>query len=402
MPPALSSYAVLALMLAALSILGPFSVDTYLPAFPAMAAALHASDWEIQQTLSIYMFSFALMMLWHGALSDAFGRRNVILVSLLVFALASAGCAAATSVHALWALRALQGVSAGAGIVIGRAMIRDLYAGSQAEKLLALVNMIFSIGPAIAPIIGGYLVKWFTWNAIFVFLFLYTLLLVSICYKRLPESLAPEKRQPFHPAFLWKSYVRVFGSLRFQLKAGTIAFNFAGMFLLVASAPVVVVRHLGLGPDQFAWLFVPAVSGIFLGSLTVSRMAGRMPVARQVRIAYWLMIGAGLFNTLYHSLFAPALPWTVLPTLFYTAGMSMAMPGITLMALDMFPDIRGTAASCQSFTMTMLASVVAGVVAPLLSPSMVWLAMGQLASGLIGFALWSFSSRMRAARLQAS
>lgn len=401
MPPAIPSYAVLALMLAALSILGPFSVDTYLPAFPAMAAALNASDWQIQQTLSIYMFSFALMMLWHGALSDAFGRRKVILISLAVFAVASAGCAVATSVHALWALRALQGVSAGAGIVIGRAMVRDIYAGAQAEKLLALVNMIFSIGPAIAPIIGGYLVKWFNWHAIFFFLLLYTLLLLSICVKRLPESLAAEKRQPFHPGFLWKSYVRVFGSLRFQLKAGTIAFNFAGLFLLVASAPVVVTRHLGLGPDQFAWLFVPAVTGIFLGSLTVSRMAGRMPIARQVRIAYCLMIGAGLFNTLYHLAFAPALPWTVLPTFFYTAGMSMAMPGITLMVLDLFPEIRGIAASCQSFTMTMLASVVAGVVAPLLSPSMAWLAMGQLASVLIGCGLWSLSRRLvQAARTE--
>ncbi len=400
MPPALPSYAVLALILAALSMLGPFSVDTYLPAFPAMAVALHATDWQIQQTLSIYMFSFALMMLWHGALSDAFGRRKVILISMAVFALASAGCALASSVHALWALRALQGVSAGAGIVIGRAMIRDIYAGAQAEKLLALVNMIFSIGPAIAPIIGGYLVKWFNWHAIFVFLFLYALLLVSICYKRLPESLAPEKRQPFHPGFLWKSYVRVFGSLRFQLKAGTIAFNFAGLFLLVASAPVVVTRHLGLGPDQFAWLFVPAVSGIFLGSLTVSRMAGRMPIARQVRIAYWLMLGAGLFNTLYHSVFPPALPWTVLPGFFYTCGMAMAMPGITLMVLDLFPEIRGIAASCQSFTMTMLSSVVAGAAAPLLSPSMVFLAAGQLAFALIGFTLWRFASRAGAARLQ--
>jgi DHA1 family bicyclomycin/chloramphenicol resistance-like MFS transporter len=395
------SYATMALMLAALSILGPFSVDTYLPAFPAMATSLHASDWEVQQTLSIYMFSFALMMLWHGALSDAFGRRRVILVSLAVFALASVGCAVAPSVHALWGFRALQGISAGAGIVIGRAMIRDLHAGPQAEKLLALVNMIFSIGPAIAPIIGGYLVKWTDWRAIFIFLLGYTVLLWAMCYKRLPESLPMEKRQPFHPGFLWKSYRRVFGSRRFHLKAGTIAFNFSGLFLLVSSAPVVVTRHLGLGPDEFAWLFVPAVTGIFLGSLTVSRMAGRLTIGRQVGIAYCLMIGAGVFSTVYHLLFAPALPWSVLPIFLYTGGMSMAMPGIMLMVLDLFPDIRGIAASCQSFTMTMLASVVAGVVAPLLSPSMVWLALGQLGSVLIGFALWTLSSRMRRARVPA-
>src|SRR5215211_3590986 len=122
----------LALMLAALSMLGPFSVDTYLPAFPNIQATLHATPIEVQQTLTAYMFAFAVMMLWHGALSDAYGRRNVILVSLFVFAVASLGCAAVHSIEYLWAFRILQGVSAGAGIVIGRAIIRDLYSGAKA------------------------------------------------------------------------------------------------------------------------------------------------------------------------------------------------------------------------------------------------------------------------------
>jgi DHA1 family bicyclomycin/chloramphenicol resistance-like MFS transporter len=393
--PAPPTYALLALMLAALSILGPFSVDTYLPAFPTIAASLHATEMQVQQTLSIYMLAFALMMLWHGALSDAFGRRRVVLIALAVFALASVGCAMAPNVQALWGFRVVQGMSAGAGIVVSRAIIRDLHSGWQAEKLLALVNMIFSIGPAIAPIIGGYLVKYLNWRAIFVFLLAYTVLLWLICWRHLPESLPLAKRQSFHPGFLWKSYLRVFGSARFNIKAGTIALNFAGLFLLVASAPVIVTRHLGLGPDEFAWLFVPAVSGIFLGSLVVSRMAGKFPIARQVRTGYVLMIGSSLFFTLYHALFAPALPWTVLPFFFYTAGMSIVMPGVMLQVLDLFPEIRGMAASCQSFVMTLLASVVAGVVSPLLSPSMLWLAAGQLSFVLLGLLLWNLGSRVR-------
>src|SRR3954471_20623914 len=148
----------LALLLAALAMLGPFSVDTYLPAFPNIQATLHATPLEVQQTLTAYMFAFAFMMLWHGALSDAFGRRNIILGSLAVFAVASLGCAASHSVEYLWAFRMLQGISAGAGIVIGRAIIRDLYAGAPAERLLSLVTMIFSIAPAVAPVIGGWIV----------------------------------------------------------------------------------------------------------------------------------------------------------------------------------------------------------------------------------------------------
>lgn len=386
----------LALLLASLAILGPFSVDAYLPAFPDIQSSLDATPLQVQQTLSIYMFAFAMMILWHGALSDAFGRRNIIIGSLVVFAIASLGCAAAHSVEYLWAFRALQGISAGAGIVIGRAIIRDLHAGPQAEKLLALVTMIFSIGPAIAPVLGGWIVKLLNWRAIFLLLFAYTVLLIWICWKRLPETLPASLRQPFNPHFLWQSYSRIFRTPLFHLKAGTIAFNFAGLFLFVASAPAVVTVHLGLGPDQFAWLFVPAVSGIFLGSLAANRLAGKWAIPRQVRVGFVLMLGAGLFNTLYHALYPAQLPWTVAPLFFFTVGMSMVMPGVTLMVLDLFPEIRGIVASCQSFTMTMLAAVVAGALSPLLSHSMFLLAAGQLSFVLVGFLSWRVGQWKRA------
>jgi DHA1 family bicyclomycin/chloramphenicol resistance-like MFS transporter len=166
----------LALILAALAMLGPFSVDTYLPAFPSIGASLHATPIEVQQTLTTYMFSFGVMILWHGALSDAFGRRNIVLASLAVFAVASLGCAASHSVEYLWAFRVLQGLSAGAGVVIGRAIIRDVYSGAAATRLLSLVTMIFSIAPAIAPIMGGWIVKLLDWRSIFLFMFIYSVL----------------------------------------------------------------------------------------------------------------------------------------------------------------------------------------------------------------------------------
>src|SRR5690606_26091957 len=196
----------LALMLAALAMLGPFSIDTYLPAFPAIQASLDATAIEVQQTLTAYMLSFAMMILWHGPLSVAFGRRNVILGALAVFAVASLGCAAVHSIEYLWAFRILQGMSAGAGVVVGRAIIRDLYSGAPAARLLSLVTMIFSIAPALAPILGGWIVTLLDWRSIFLFLFLYTVLLIWLCYKRLPESLPPEQRHPFNPAFLIGSY----------------------------------------------------------------------------------------------------------------------------------------------------------------------------------------------------
>jgi DHA1 family bicyclomycin/chloramphenicol resistance-like MFS transporter len=378
----------LALMLAALAMLGPFAVDTYLPAFPAIQASLKASPLQVQQTLTAYMLSFGIMTLWHGALSDSYGRRNIILFALAAFGIASLACASVHSVEYLWIFRVLQGVSAGAGVVIGRAIIRDLYAGAPAARLLSLVTMIFSIAPAIAPIMGGWIVQLFDWRSIFIFLFFYTALLLWYCYRKLPESLPPEKRQPFNPRYLWDSYRSVFRSQLFHLEAGTVAFNFAGLFLYVSAAPIFITRHLGLGPDQFAWQFVPSVGGIFFGALAVNRLAGRTSIQRQARIGFCLLIGAATFNVVYHLFLPPMLPWSVLPLFFYTFGMSMVAPGATLLVLDLFPDIRGIVASCQSCAQTVLASAVSGLVAPLLWDSVLYLAAGQLALTGIGLCLW--------------
>ncbi|NMM38601.1 MAG: multidrug effflux MFS transporter [Glaciimonas sp.] len=378
----------LALMLAALAMLGPFSVDTYLPAFPSMQVALRASPMEVQQTLTAYMFAFAVMILWHGALSDAFGRRNIVLGALVVFALASLGCAASHSVEYLWAFRILQGMSAGAGVVIGRAIIRDMYTGAAAQRLLSLVTMIFSIAPAIAPIIGGWIVQLLDWRATFLFMFAYAALLLWYCYRHLPESLPPEKRQAFNLQFLSVSYQKVFRSIPFHFKAGTLAFNFAGLFLYVAAAPVFITQHLGLGTHQFGWQFIPTVAGIFLGALTANRLAGRITIPQQVLVGFGFLVGAGLFNVTYHLFLPPALPWSVAPLMLYTFGMSVVAPGVMLMVMDLFPDIRGIVASCQSFFQTMLAALVAGVIAPLLDTSVLWLALGQLGCALAGLGCW--------------
>jgi DHA1 family bicyclomycin/chloramphenicol resistance-like MFS transporter len=385
----------LAIMLAALAMLGPFAVDTYLPAFPNIEATLRATPLEVQQSLTAYMLSFSFMILWHGALSDAFGRRNIVLGSLVLFAIASLGCASAHSVEYLWAFRILQGISGGAGSVIGRAIIRDLYKDAPAARLLSLVTMIFSIAPAIAPILGGWIVKLSNWRAIFLFMFAYTALLGWYCWLKLPETLPPEKRQPFSPRVLAGHYGKVFRSTLFHLKAGTVAFNFAGLFVYVAAAPAFITKHLGLGPDQFGWQFIPSVGGIFLGALAANRLAGKVPIPRQAMIGFTLLVGAAAANVAYHAFFPPALPWSVLPLFFYTFGMSMVAPGATLLVLDLFPDIRGIASSCQSFAVTMLGAVVAGVIAPALSGSVLWLACGQLAFTLIALAMWSMARSYR-------
>lgn len=145
----------LALLLAGLAMFGPFSIDTIFPAFPQIAAQLGADKVAMQQTISVYLIAYAAMSIVHGPLSDAIGRRRVILGGLAVFTLASVGCALATDLSTLLAFRALQGLSAGVGLIVGRAVVRDVLHGDDAQRLMSQVSMIFGIAPAIAPVIGG-------------------------------------------------------------------------------------------------------------------------------------------------------------------------------------------------------------------------------------------------------
>jgi DHA1 family bicyclomycin/chloramphenicol resistance-like MFS transporter len=259
--------------------------------------------------------------------------------------------------------------------------------------------MIFTIAPAIAPILGGIIVAVSDWRTIFLALLAYTIALFIFCYRRLPETLPAEQRQPFNPRFLWESYSAVFSSPLFHMKAGIVALNFGGMFLYVASAPVMLPQHLGLGPSQFAWMFTPLVSGIFLGALVANRIAGKITFARQIGIGFCFMLAACAVNVLYHATMPPALPWSVLPLFFYTFGSSIIAPGATLLALDLFPHIRGTVASCQSFAVTLLGALVSGIISPALSHSMLAISIGQAGFALCALGLWWASRIYRNARV---
>ncbi len=373
--------------------LGAFSIDTYLPAFPEIERSLNTPALAVQQTLTFFMLAFAGMSLWHGALSDAFGRRNVLITTLFVFTVASLGCAASHSIEYLWAFRILQGLSAGAGSVVGRAMIRDLYDGPAAQRLLSLVTMIFAIAPAIGPVLGGWIVSLLNWRCIFLFLFSYSAILLIYSWRNLPETLPPEARAPFNARSLWHNYTSVLRSLRFLLYATSLALCGGGMFLYISSAPVLIIEHLHLGPHQFGWLFIPLISGIFSGSVLSNRLAGRIRPTRQVFFGLALMTVASLFNMSYHAAFAAAIPWSLIPLFFYGAGMSLAGPAATLIVLDLFPDVRGIVSSCHAFLQLLVSAAVAGIVSPLLNTSPLWIAAGQFSFALLGGALWFIARR---------
>ncbi|SDM48727.1 MFS transporter, DHA1 family, bicyclomycin/chloramphenicol resistance protein [Oryzisolibacter propanilivorax] len=379
----------LAVLLALLGMVGPFSIDTYLPAFGAIAASLQATPVEMQQTLSAYLFGFAFMTLFHGSLSDGFGRRPVVLWGLAIFTLASAGCALAQSIGQLVLFRALQGLSAGAGIVVSRAVIRDIYPPAQAQQVMSQVTIFFGVAPAIAPMVGGWLSAHLNWHSVFWFLTAVGVALWLANWRLLPESLPPAARQPLRMGHLLRGYFELITSARFLLLALASGVPFNGMFLYVLSAPAFLGDLLHLAPTQFFWFFLLNIAGIMGGAWFSGRLAGRIAPKRQIRHGFVIMLAMGLLNLALNLVFGtPPLLLAMLPIAVFSFGWALMVPVVTLLVLDLYPHRRGMASSLQAFVGSTANGLVAGVVAPLVMHSTRWLAFGSLAMLCVGLFSW--------------
>ena len=378
-----SSAFTLSLVLAGLAALAPFAIDTYLPAFPGLELALVASPLELQQSLTFYLLPYALMTLWHGAISDSIGRITTIKWGLGVFVVASIGCAFANNIETLWFFRVLQGLSGGAGNVVARAMVRDLFEGPQAQRVMATVQMLFGIAPAVAPIIGGLLLG-IHWQAIFVFLALYAAISLWAAVRYLPETMPKEKRMPLSAKKVLSSYRLIFSDKEFNLVVLASAANFAAFFIYVLASPVFLVKQLGLSDQQFGYMFIPTVCGMVLGSYLAKRAAGFYTSQQVLKVAYAWMGAMVLLNLVVCLNLAVSPLYNILPVALFNVGMALAMPILSLAALDRHAKIRGTAASGQAFVQMLLSTVSAGLIVPL-----VWAEPLGLALAMAAYLLFS-------------
>jgi len=319
---------------------------------------------------------------------DSFGRRPVILGGLAVFALASLICALANHVGVLIAGRVMQGMSCGAGIVVSRAIVRDLFEAVQAQRLMSQITLFFCIAPAIAPIIGGWLLALIGWRSIFWFMMTVALLLCVLAWITLPETLPRESRQPFSPAPLMRGYWSVLSDSCFLLQTIASGVPFSAVFIFILSAPALLGKHLGLPPTQFFWLFVFSISGIMGGAWTSGRLAGRVRRERQIGIGFTIVIGIAAANVLWHMFFPPTPVSVIGPVCLIAFGWSLLMPCITLMVLDLFPKRLGLASSLQAFFAGLSNAATAGIVAPAAMGSVEGLAAASAMLGFIGLVSW--------------
>lgn len=384
----------LSLLLAALSMVGPFAVDTYLPAFADMAGQLGATPVQMQQTLSVYLFAFAAMNLFHGALSDSLGRRPIVLAGMLVFVLASVGCAMADDIASLLVCRALQGASAGAGMTVARAVVRDLYPPDSAQRVMSQITMFFSLAPALAPLIGGWLVAGAGWRAVFWFLALVGVAITLAHWRYLPESLPAERRHPLRVGLLMRAYAALLSRQRFVLLVLATTLPFNGYFLYILSAPVFVGELLAVPPTLFFWFFIIGIAGIMSGAYTSGRLAGRIEPARQVMLGYAVMVLATLANVLISFTLEPQFLLCTLPLALYAFGWSLVVPVLTILVLDTAPERRGTASSLQGCISHAVSGVVAGVLAPWVMHSLRELALASAAQLAAGGLAWALARRV--------
>lgn len=383
--PRPASLALTTLLLALLGMFGPFSIDTAFPAFAQMGEDFDVSDASMQLVVSAYLGAFAVMSLFHGPLSDALGRKPVMITGAVIYALASIGCVFSPSLPVLLAFRVLQGASAGAGTIVSRTVVRDLYEGPAAQRLMGTVAMIFAVGPAIAPIIGGWLLLLGPWQLIFWFLSAFgaIIAITTLCF--LPESHPKAARTPMNVRAIAGSVLAVGRRRSFQVLAAAQAFSFAGQFLYIAAAPIFVVTLLGKGEQDFWVFFVPMVGGMMAGSFTNSRLAGLASGNQLIVGGQAVAITGAVIGLVLAILPATGgLPWAVVGPTAIGFGTGISLPVYQLALLDAVPHARGTAASVSTFVMLLLNAVLSSAIVPIAATSLARLSATSLALLVVG------------------
>ncbi|MGE0256140.1 MAG: multidrug effflux MFS transporter [Alphaproteobacteria bacterium] len=341
----MSTYARNAIVLGLLVAVGPFAIDMYIPALPAIAADLGATTAATQATLMSYFVGFGVFQLVFGPVSDAVGRKAPLYVGLTLFAAASLGCAVTHSVEWLIALRVLQGIGASAAMVIPRAVIRDMYTGIEATRLMSFVMLVFSVSPILAPLFGSALIEAFGWHSVFVAVAVAAGLAFVLIATLLPETRPAGERVPVNAANLVAGFARLLGDARFIGLTFIGGFGLSGFFVFLATSSFLYMGHFGLTPFEYSLAFSVNAIGFIGTSQFAAWLGGRFGIARVVMVAVSVCAGFALLLLAVTAAGSDSLAVLMAILFVSNAALGLVIPATMVLALEEHGPIAGTASA---------------------------------------------------------
>lgn len=352
----------LVVLLGCITALGPLSTDMYLPSLPAMTGIFDTDAAGVQLTLSVFLAGFAVTQLIYGPLSDRYGRRPVMLGGLVVFTGASIGCAFATSIETLILWRFLQALGACAGVVLGRAVARDLFEGARAARALSIMAMTLGLTPAVAPILGGYLHAGFGWQANFAVMAAVGAVQLLCILFLLEESNSHRNPQATHPGPMLRNFGILLRHRRYRGYVLCVAFSYGGMFAFISGSSFTLREVFGVGETTFGYCFLLIVFGYLCGSFLGTRLTLRFGVDRMLGVGAVLCAAGGVLLAVLQTVaWLQSLDWhwitLIGPMMLFTGGLGLTMPQGQAGGLQPFPHMAGSAAALMGFTQMSVGAV---------------------------------------------
>ncbi|MDR2242344.1 MAG: Bcr/CflA family multidrug efflux MFS transporter [Providencia alcalifaciens] len=339
-----SSYLGLILILGLLSMLMPLAIDMYLPSFPAMTGYFNVDEGRIQMTLNSYIFGFAIGQLFYGPMADSLGRKPVILGGVIVFALASAACAVAESIDTFIWLRFLHGFAAAAASVVINALMRDMFTKDEFSRSMSFVVLVMTIAPLMAPIMGGEMMRWFSWHAIFWSIAIAAVIAVVLVSLFIRETLPVERRQKFHIGTTLRQFATLFRARQVLFYILASSFSFSGMFSFLNAGSFVYIDLNGVSPQHFGYYFginivflfiMTTINGKFVRQFGAERML-YFGIIVQFVMGIWLLTTTALGMDFWALVIGVAI---------YVSGIAMITSNSMAVILDNYPHIAGTVSS---------------------------------------------------------
>ncbi|MGL4240911.1 MAG: multidrug effflux MFS transporter [Beijerinckiaceae bacterium] len=348
-------------LLAMLTALGPLSTDLYLPSLPSMARGFGTDLSRVQLTLSVFIFGFAIGQIFYGPISDKFGRRPVILFGLGLYCIGAAICAIAPTAETLIAARLVQAIGACGPIVLGRAIVRDVYEGAQAAKELSRMGMLMGLVPAVAPLIGGVMEPLFGWRANFILLVTGGAALTAAVILLLPETIRERRPEPLSLASVFANFGAVLRNPSFRVYAGMNSLTFAGLFGFISGSSFVLQGAYGFSPMAFAVAFSIMCVGFIGGTVVTQAIVGRLGTAGTIRLGSICLAAGGIAMLAAMAAGLGAEAAVIAPMTVYAFGVGLVMPATNASAMMPFGNRAGSASSLLGVLQSTFAAATAAL-----------------------------------------